>query len=134
MNLYRRGSGTSQPPESAFVGTVDIGGYFRRQAPSRLAGASVTFRPGARTPWKVNPLGQTIVITDGTGWVQAEHDDITEVHAGDFIWFGPGQRHWEGATPHAEMTCVAVQEEDSRSVQFWEAVSDDEYHRGPTAR
>ncbi|GAB3812785.1 cupin domain-containing protein [Kribbella italica] len=131
MKLYRKGSSTSRPPESTFVGTVGIGGYFRRAAPSRLAGASVTFHPGARTPWKVNPLGQTIVVTDGTGWVQAEGEDIAEVHAGDFIWFAPGQRHWEGATPHEEMTCVAVQEEDGRSVEFWETVSDDEYGRGP---
>ena len=50
----------AMPPEPNFTGDVRISGYFERAAPSRPAGATVTFAPGARTPWKVNPLGQTL--------------------------------------------------------------------------
>ena len=119
MQLYRNGSSTTRAPESSFTGDVQIGGYFRRPSPSRLAGASVVFPPGARTPWKVNPAGQTVVVTSGVGWAQVEGEAITEIHAGDFIWFAPGQRHWEGATPDKAMSYVAIQEEGSTgSVAF----------------
>jgi quercetin dioxygenase-like cupin family protein len=35
-----------------------------------LAGAIVTFEPGARTAWYTHPLGQTLIVTAGCGWVQ----------------------------------------------------------------
>ena len=131
MQIYRSGvSPTNRALESTFTGDVQIGGYFRRAAPSRLAGASVTFAPGARTPWKVNPLGQTVVVTSGVGWAQLEGEEIAEVRAGDVIWFPPGQRHWEGATPAQAMTYVAVQEEGGAGVQFLERVTDEEYRKG----
>lgn len=132
MQIYRNGSSTTRAPESTFTGDVQIGGYFRRPAPSRLAGASVVFPPGSRTPWKVNPTGQTVVVTSGVGWAQVEGEGITEVRAGDVIWFSPGQRHWEGATPEESMSYVAVQEEGSAgSVAFVGTVSDEEYRTGP---
>ncbi len=89
--------------------------------------------PGARTPWKVNPIGQTLIVTSGVGWAQCEGEDIVEIRAGDFIWFPPGQRHWEGATPDHAMTYVAIQEEDGRIVEFREKVTDEEYRKGPPA-
>lgn len=134
MHLYRQGA--SQPstaPESTFTGHVQIADYFRRSAPSRLAGASVTFPPGARTPWKVNPIGQTIVVTGGLGRAQAEGQDVMEIRTGDFLWFPPGQKHWEGAAPDETMTCVAIQEESGGTVQFLTAVTDQEYGGGIVA-
>lgn len=136
MHISRTGSTpVTRAPESTFTGDVLIGGYFRRAAPSRLAGATVTFTPGSRTPWKVNPAGQTLVVVDGVGRAQAEGEPVVELHAGDVVWCPPGQRHWEGATPDQQMTYVAVQEEGSSGgVQFLAAVTDDEYRRGPTVR
>ncbi len=134
MQIYRFGSSpTTKAPESTFTGDVRIGGYHRREVPSRLAGASVTFAPGSRTPWKVNPLGQTLVVTSGSGWAQCEGEDIVEIRAGDLIWSPPGIRHWEGATPDQDMTYVAIQEEDGSVVQFLGRVTDDEYRAGPPA-
>lgn len=47
MEIYSIGSGpTSRAPEATFTGDVQIGGYFRREAPSRLLGASAQFPPG----------------------------------------------------------------------------------------
>jgi quercetin dioxygenase-like cupin family protein len=31
--------------------------------PARVASASVTFEPGARTAWHNHPLGQTLIVT-----------------------------------------------------------------------
>lgn len=131
MQIYRNGSSPiNRAPEQSFTGEVLIGGYFRREAPSRLAGAAATFPPGARTPWKVNPLGQTLIVTSGVGWAQCEGEEIVEIRAGDMIWFPPGQMHWEGATPDHAMTYVAIHE---GYVEFGEKVTDEEYRDGPPA-
>lgn len=125
---------TNKATESSFTGDVQISGYFRRPAPSRLAGATVTFTPGSRTPWKVNPLGQTLIVTSGVGWAQGEGGEVIEIRAGDRIWCPPGQRHWEGATPDQAMTYVAIQEEtDGSTIEFGDKVTDDEYRKGSSA-
>ena len=122
------------PPEPNFTGDVRITGYFERGAPSRLAGATVTFAPGARTPWKVNPLGQTLVVMSGVGWAQVEGEPIVEIRAGDVVWCPPGRRHWDGATPDQSMTYVAVQEiGQGGSVRFGEKVTDEDYRHGCAA-
>ena len=134
MQIHRNGSPTTRAPEATFTGDVQIGGYFRRPAPSRLVGAYVSFAPGSRTPWKVNPAGQTLVVTGGVGWAQIEDEEVVEIRAGDFIWCPPGQRHWEGATPDQAMTYVALQEEGSGGgVQFLSTVTDAEYQQGRRA-
>lgn len=135
MEIYRVSSSrTITAPESSFTGDVQIGSYFRRQAPSRMAGAVVVFPPGARTPWKVNPIGQTLIVTDGVGWAQCEGEDIVEIRAGDMIWCPPGEKHWEGATPDQSMTYVAVQEEAGGTVQFLAKVTDEEYRNNASDR
>ena len=135
MHVDRSGTlPTHKAPEANFTGEVYISGYFERAAPSRLAGATVTFAPGARTPWKVNPLGQTLIVTSGVGWAQGRGEAVVEIRAGDVVWCPPGQRHWEGATPDHAMTYVAVQEAaDGRAVEFGAPVTDEEYQIGPPA-
>ncbi len=131
MQIYRNGSSpANRPPESTFTGDVYIRDYFQRAAPSRLSGATAVFDPGSRTPWKVNPLGQTVVVTGGVGWAQREGEEIVEIRAGDVVWFPPGQRHWEGATPDQAMTYFAIQE---GGVGFGAKVTDKEYREGPPA-
>lgn len=128
MTIERSGQGAvEQPGEAGFTGDVRIIGYYRRDAPSNLAGATMTFEPGARTPWKVNRFGQTIIVLSGTGRVQAEGAAMEEVRPGDVIWWQPGERHWEGAVPHGSMSYVAIQEEDGTGVSFGDAVSDAQY-------
>jgi len=94
----------------------------------RLNAGSVTFEPGARTAWHTHPLGQTLVITAGLGWVQTEGDQIEEVRPGDVVWFPPGEKHWHGATPTTAMTHIAVQESlNGKNVDWMEKVSDAQY-------
>jgi len=98
--------------------------------PARVNGGSVTFEPGARNAWHTHPLGQILIITAGCGWVQREGGPVEEVHAGDVIWFPPGEKHWHGATPTTAMTHIAIQEQvDGKAVDWMEKVSDDQYHR-----
>ena len=135
MEIYRNDpSATTRAPEPSFTGDVQIGNYFRRQEPSRLAGAVAVFPPGARTPWKVNPIGQTLIVTDGVGLAQSEGLVIVEIRAGDMIWCPPGEKHWEGGTPDQAMTYVAVQEEAGEIVQFLAEVTDEEYLKNASDR
>jgi quercetin dioxygenase-like cupin family protein len=88
----------------------------------------VTFQPGARTAWHTHPLGQTLIVTSGTGWTQCDGEDRVEIHAGDVIWCPPARRHWHGATDSSAMTHIAIQESLNGSPVTWmEHVADEEY-------
>ena len=97
---------------------------------TRANGAHVTFEPGARTAWHTHPLGQTLIITSGLGWVQREGGPIEEVRPGDVVWFPPGLKHWHGATATTAMSHIAIQESLNGSPVTWmEHVSDAQYGR-----
>ena len=132
VKVYKLGSlSTNRAPERNFTGNVLISDYFQCENPSRLAGATVTFPPGARTPWKTNPLGQTLMITSGLGWAQCEGEAVFEVRAGDIVQFPPEKRHWDGATPNHAMSYIAMHEAQGGSaVRFLEKVTEDEYLKG----
>lgn len=101
---------------------------FQPKAPSRTSGASVTFEPGARSAWHFHPLGQTLTVTAGTGWIQQAGGQKREIRAGDVIWTPPGVRHWHGATASGAMTHIAIQEYlDGKNVEWMEQVSDEQY-------
>ncbi len=70
MKIMRSGSQPSgKGPSDWFTGTVRIDPLYGATAPARAAGNSVTFEPGARTAWHTHPLGQTLIVTFGTGLV-----------------------------------------------------------------
>jgi quercetin dioxygenase-like cupin family protein len=111
-----------------FTGSVHVTPLFQPTAPSRSSGASVTFEPGARSAWHTHPLGQTLIITAGTGWVQQEGGDKREIRAGDVIWTPPGIKHWHGASATSAMSHIAIQEaQDGAPVAWLEHVSDAQY-------
>ncbi len=111
MDIKRNGSEPSgKGPSEYFTGKVRVDRLFNTPDPARVAGASVTFEPGARTAWHTHPLGQTLIITAGCGWVQREGGPVEEIRPGDVVWFSPGEKHWHGATPTTAMTHIAIQE------------------------
>ena len=110
---------TVHGPAEWFTGRVTISGQFQREVPSRVGGAIVHFEAGARTAWHVHPLGQTLMVTEGVGWTQIEGGPKLEFHAGDVLWCPPEHKHWHGATPHAAMTHIAIQESQNGSPVTW---------------
>ncbi len=103
---------------------------FRWAIRRALMADSVTFEPGARTAWHTHPLGQTLIVTAGLGWVQTEGGPIEEVRPGDVVLFPPGEKHWHGATPTTAMTHIAMQELlNGKNVDWMEKVSDEQYRR-----
>ena len=129
MNITRSGSlPSTKGPADWFTGTVRIDPLFPAHEPARTAAASVTFEPGARTAWHTHPLGQSLIVTAGSGWAQQEGGPIEEIHPGDVVWFPPGVRHWHGATPTTSVTHIAIQEAlDGKAVQWMEQVSPEQY-------
>jgi quercetin dioxygenase-like cupin family protein len=131
MEIKRVGTQASaKGPSDWFTGTVRIDALFQAPDPARAAGASVTFEPGARTAWHTHPLGQTLIITSGFGWVQREGGPVEDVRPGDVVSFAPGEKHWHGATPATAMTHTAIQERlDGKVVDWMEHVSDEQYRK-----
>ena len=88
----------------------------------------MTFEPGARTAWHIHPLGQTLIVTAGSGRVRREGGSIEEIRPGDVIQFAPNEKHWHGAAPTTAVTHIAIQEAlDGKVVDWMEKVTDEEY-------
>jgi quercetin dioxygenase-like cupin family protein len=129
MDIKRNGTQPSgKGPAEWFTGTVRIDPLFKAPDPARVSGASVTFEPGARTAWHTHPLGQTLIVTAGAGWVQRWGVPIEEIRPGDVVWFPPGEKHWHGAAPTTAMAHIAIQEAlDGKVADWMEQVSDEQY-------
>ncbi len=136
MDIKRSGSRLStEGPKESFTGKVRIDRLFQASAPGRAQGASVTFEPGARAAWHIHPLGQTLIVTAGRGFVQSWGGPVEEIHPGDVVSCPPGEKHWHGATPDSAMTHIAIQEElDGKAVNWMEKVSDELYRRIQSTR
>ena len=113
-----------------FTGEVQVQELFPADDPSRTSGGIVTFEPGARSAWHTHPLGQILIVTDGTGWVQQWGGPIQEIRKGDVVRIPAGVKHWHGATPSTAMTHIAIQEQlNGKAVEWMEKVSDEQYHK-----
>ncbi len=136
MDIKRNGKrGVNKGPADYFTGNVKVEPLVEAADPARVRGAHVTFEPGARTAWHTHPLGQTLIVTSGLGWVQREGGPIEEIRAGDIVWFPPGEKHWHGASSTTAMTHIAIQETlHGKNVDWLEHVSDEQYSASSSKR
>ena len=130
MEIKRAGTQPSgKGPAEYFTGTVRIDPLFNPPDPARVAMAQVTFEPGARTAWHTHPLGQTLIVTAGSGRAQRQGGPVEELHQGDVVWFSPGEKHWHGAAETTAMSHIAIQEKLNGSPVDWmEQVTDEQYN------
>ena len=131
ITITRSGSRpTISGPAQNFTGSARIVRLLQPADPARTSVASVSFEPGARTAWHTHPLGQILVVTDGTGWVQGWGGQVEEIRQGDVVWTPPGVKHWHGATPTTSMTHLAIVENlRDQAVEWMEQVSAEQYRR-----
>ncbi|HEI8867491.1 cupin domain-containing protein [Serratia sp. AKBS12] len=131
MKIQRSGSQPSQAgPAAYFSGQVRIDAPFQGSESARVGGATVTFEPGARTAWHTHPLGQTLIVTQGRGWLQQWGEAVQEINQGDIVWIPQGVKHWHGATATTAMTHIAIAESLNGSpVEWMEKVSDEQYQQ-----
>jgi quercetin dioxygenase-like cupin family protein len=131
MDIKPSGSQPStQGPDEYFTGRVRVDPLFDAPEPARVLGASVTFEPCARTAWHTHPLGQTLVVTAGCGFIQSWGGPVRVIRPGDVIWCPPKEKHWHGATERTAMTHIAIVEKlNGKAVDWMEKVSDEEYRQ-----
>lgn len=129
LKITRNGSQPSAPgPAENFTGAVRVDSRFSAEAPARVGGGLVTFESGARTAWHTHPLGQTLIVTQGLGLVQAWGGPVQEIRPGDVVWIPPGAKHWHGASPTHGMAHYAIAEQlEGKAVDWLEKVSDPQY-------
>jgi len=129
MEISRNGERPSNKgPAEFFTGQVRVDPLFPAHDPGRASASYVTFEPGARSAWHTHPLGQTLVVTAGSGWVQAWGQPVQEIGPGDVIRTPPGEKHWHGAKAGTSLTHIAIQEALNGKVVDWmEKVGDDQY-------
>jgi quercetin dioxygenase-like cupin family protein len=86
ITITRSGSQASSPGQAEyFTGSVRVDPLFPVTEPARASAARVTFEPGARTAWHTHPLGQKLIVTAGTGWVQEQGGPVQEIREGDVV-------------------------------------------------
>jgi quercetin dioxygenase-like cupin family protein len=130
QTISRAGSqGSSKGSAEFFTGNIRVDPLFPVNETAHLAGASVTFEPGARSAWHTHPTGQYLLVTAGVGRTQAWGGPREEITAGDVIWCPPQVKHWHGASPTTAMTHIALTGTlNGKNVEWMEQVTDEQYH------
>lgn len=131
MDIHKAGARpTDQGTETYFTGTVFMDPVLSAPEPARVRTLRVSFLPGARTAWHTHPLGQTLYVLSGVGYIQKEGEPIKRIFPGDTIWIAPDEKHWHGASADNAMCHIAVQEAlDGSHIEWLEKVTDEEYGR-----
>jgi 4-carboxymuconolactone decarboxylase len=111
-----------------FTGKAIVAPLFPADAPSDATAAYVTFEPGAHTDWHSHPVGQHLVVTKGSGYIQFWGGERKTIRTGDVVWIPPRVKHWHGATPDSSFTHLAVQEhQEGKTADWFEKVTDAQY-------
>lgn len=120
---------TSTPaPAEAVTGSAWITSLAVPDGASRTRVDRVQFAPGARTRWHRHPLGQVLVVTEGTGYVQRRGGPAQLIRPGDTVRVDADEWHWHGATDTTPMTHLAIEElsADGSTTELGEPVGDAE--------
>ncbi len=114
--------------EPYFTGPVRVEPVFQAKGEAKGAGAMVTFEPGSRTNWHTHPVGQTLIVTSGKGWVAQWGAQSQVIEPGDVVHIPANVKHWHGATDKTAMSHLAIQESKNGKVVTWmEAVTEQQY-------
>ena len=129
MKIIKAGSRPTRKASSEyFTGTAWQDPIIEADEPARVRALKVAFEPSARTAWHTHPLGQTLHVINGVGFMGLRNENPQLIKAGDTVWIPPGEEHWHGASATNSMTHIAIQEALNGSVAEWlEQVSDNQY-------
>ena len=90
--------------------------------------AVATYAAGAKLDWHIHPSGQTLLITEGTGYYEEKGKPAQIVHKGDVITCLPGVAHWHGAAPGSTFAYIAVTPITKGKTIWLQRVTDAEYN------
>ncbi|MDT8915189.1 cupin domain-containing protein [Amycolatopsis sp. PS_44_ISF1] len=125
MTVRRVPPSSVAAPADVITGSAWVTSLAEPDGPSRTCVQRVLFAPGARTRWHRHPLGQVLVVTEGTGYLQLRGGPATLIRPGDTVRVAAGEWHWHGATDTTAMTHLAIEElsEDGARTEIGEPVA-----------
>jgi quercetin dioxygenase-like cupin family protein len=129
MEVFKNRPDTVKGPANKFTGDVYLD-YKKMLSPTvNVQVGHVHFSPCARTAWHKHPFGQTLIVTDGVGWVQNRGGNKIEIRPGDVVLTEPNEEHWHGASAGNLMAHYAINaaDQDGNSAYWGEHVTDEEY-------
>jgi len=77
------------------------------ESKDELRVAIINFSPGAVNVFHTHTFDQILYVTEGTGIVATENEEITVTPA-TFIFIPAGERHWHGATRETTFSHIAI--------------------------
>jgi len=89
-----------------FRGKVSIQGIID-EGEGELRVGVVNFSPGARNIFHTHMSDQVLYVTEGTGIVATESEEVT-VTPGTFIFIPAGEKHWHGATRDSAFSHITI--------------------------
>jgi 4-carboxymuconolactone decarboxylase len=132
IKIVNAQSESAAGPVETFTGKVRVTTVLTPEDSASVSCASVAFEAGSRSAWHSHPKGQLLVVTQGSGLIQAEGQPVRRIKVGDTIWTPPNVKHWHGASPSSAMVHTATQEiVNGTPVTWMEKVSDEQYEATP---
>ena len=123
MTIRRAGTGIASAPDGVANDRFLVQMLLSSRKDGEMTAMRAFLEPGTITHWHSHPHGQLLFVLDGVGLVQRDGGAVTEVRAGDAVWFAAGERHWHGATPVSPFSYVSVQcVENGTAAQWMEPV------------
>ncbi|MCB2130051.1 MAG: cupin domain-containing protein [Rhodobacteraceae bacterium] len=126
MSLFRAGEGINAAPEGVSSGPFLVQMILSSRTEGEMTAMRAFVPPGVVTHWHSHPRGQLLFVLDGVGRVQREGGEVTQVRAGDAVWFAPDERHWHGATPSCPFCYLSVQPVKNGTAVAWFGPVDEE--------
>jgi len=89
--------------------------------------AHASFAPGAKLDWHIHPAGQTLLITEGTGYYQERGGPVQVVQKGQVVKCLPGVEHWHGASPESSFAYIGITPAQKGKTIWRARVTEEEY-------
>lgn len=114
-----------------FTGEVYVQGLVNPDEMENLyTVGQVTFMPGGRTLWHTHPIGQTLLVLDGSGWYQERGKPAVKLVRGSIVPIPKDVEHWHGASADTKLVHIAISNmENGNSVTWTTPVTDEEYNK-----
>ena len=77
------------------------------ESEDELRAAVVNFSPGAANVFHTHTFDQILFVTEGTGIVATENEEIT-VTPGTIIFIPAGEKHWHGAMKNTTFSHIFI--------------------------
>ena len=116
-------------PNTYMTGDVSYKKQTSNIHPDNTVIKEVSFEPGSRCNWHINPTLQLFIATDGIGYFQEKGNAIRLLHKDEVVTILPGVEHWYGATPFSRFSHISIITEIDKGTGIWlQSVTDDEYN------